>query len=143
MSSLDTLFPAPVTLEVAGVTVEVRELTVSQLPGFLRAAAPVLSVLADEAGFDLVFALSNTAALIDSVEIATGVDRGWLDGLPIRELLRLTEAVVEANADFFAVALPAFIANLAARTARMTAGLTPSNGLLRTDIDGRISGVTP
>lgn len=143
MNDLDTLFPAPVTIKVAGVTIEVRELTVAKLPGFLRASAPVLSALANDAGVDFGTVLTDASGIIDAVQIATDVERAWLDGLPARELLRLLEAVIEANADFFAVALPDFVKTLVARSTRTADGSMKSNSSLRTDIDGATSSSTP
>jgi hypothetical protein len=124
MSELNALLPPPVTVEVAGVVIEVRELTVGQLPRFLAAAGPLLGALD---GLDLALVAGNVGAVIHAVEIATSVERAWLHQLPARELLKLVNAVIEANADFFGVALPAFMRGLVAR-ASPVAGSTTSNG---------------
>ena len=128
MSDLDTLFPVSVTVEVGGITVEIRELTVPQVTEFLRTATPLMSVLSGAAGFELSELLPQMETVVLLVAVATGVDRTWLNTLPAREMLRLITAVVEVNADFFTAALPAFVRHLTAVGARMTAGLTSSSG---------------
>ena len=117
MSDIESLFKPPVTVLVAGVAVEIRELTVRQLPPFLRAAAPVLNAMAAPGGFDLGGVMAHTDAIVAAVQVATGVDPEWLATLPATELLTLLEGVVEANVDFFGQALPSFMARLTGRGA--------------------------
>lgn len=66
--------------------------------------------------------------VIQLIVICCGVERAWVETLPAREALKLVEAIIEVNADFFIVALPAFSAKLTARAVRLTAGPAPSNG---------------
>ncbi|MGH8597167.1 MAG: hypothetical protein ACREXT_10965 [Gammaproteobacteria bacterium] len=120
MSDLEALFPAPRTIEVVGVVLQVRELTIAQLPTFVRALAPVMSALTDESGIEIVTVMNHIKELTDAVEIATGAERAWIDGLPASALLKMIEGVLEANADFFGVALRSFMTNMATRSAIVT-----------------------
>jgi hypothetical protein len=123
MTDLDQLFAPPVSVDIGGQAIEIRELTVGKLAEFLRAAAPIMALF--EQGASVQTLMSEAGAVVESVHVATGIDRGRLNGMPAKALLKLLEGVIEANADFFAAALPAFIATLVEKAAKLRAGLTP------------------
>lgn len=143
MTGLERLFPAPVTVVVAGIPVEIRQITIGQLPRFMRTAAPVLDALMKDGGADMAELLEHLDTVIDLVVIATGMERPRLDTLPAEDLLRLLEAMVEVNGRFFGEALPAFVMKLAAKGAEAMAGLTPSSSSSSTDTSGVRSSATP
>jgi hypothetical protein len=135
MSDIDTLFPEPIRIRVAGEDLEIAELTVAQLPRFLRAIGPLAGAIGGSGGaMDLQAILAGVAqhveALPELVAIVTGRDRDWVNGLRASDLVRLAEAVIEANADFFGQVARS-LQSAAPRLAQATAGVTPSRGSSR------------
>lgn len=143
MTGLDTLIPTPVTVEVAGELVEIRQLTIGQLPRFLRAAAPVLESLMRPEGAEVAELLEHVDTVINLVVIATGIERETLEALPATVLLRLLDVLLEVNGSFFGEALPAFVSKLAAKGAAVMDGLMPPSSSSSTDTPGARSSATP
>ena len=126
MDDLTTLFPEAVVETFGGREVVVRELTVRQLPRFLKAAGPFLASLTTGEDIDAAPVLAHLDALVTAVSVATGVDEEWLGDRPAGDLLRLLEMVVEVNAGFFVHRLPAFAGAVATIVRRTADGSTPS-----------------
>lgn len=143
MTGLDKLFPKPVNVEVAGKLVPIRELTIGQLPRFLRAAAPVLDSLMRQDGAEVGELLEHVDTVVNLVVIATGIERETLEALPATDLIMLLEAMLEVNGRFFGEALPAFVSKLAAKGAAAMDGLTPLSSSSSTDTRGARSSATP
>jgi hypothetical protein len=101
MDELETLDPAPRTVSAGGETIEVRALTIGQLPAFVRALRPALGLL--EGGEVDVVALvaEHGEAVIEAVSVATGRDYAWLAGLAPDAFAVIAGAVLEVNMDFF------------------------------------------
>lgn len=142
MTGLEKLFPKPVNVEVAGKLVQIRELTIGQLPRFLRAAAPVLESLIRPEGAEVAELLEHVDTVVDLVVIATGIERETLEALPATDLIMLLDAMLEVNGRFFGEALPAFVSKLAAKGAAVMDGLTPLSSSSSTDTPGAKSSAT-
>jgi hypothetical protein len=132
MSDLDTLFPEPIRVRVGGDEIAVTELTVAQLPHFVRALGPLAGAFGGQAGAIEPQAIASAIAqhldaLPDLVAVVTGRDSDWARKLTASDLMRLIEAVIEANADFFP-RLAGTLGHLATGMGRATAGVMPSDG---------------
>ena len=129
MDGADILVPETVTLTVAGVAVEVRPLTVGQIPAVLRALKGV-DFSAGIAADDLPRLLeAHGEQLIEAVAIAVKRTTEFVSNLDPVEFLTLASKVVEVNADFFAHRLAPVLAEVMQRVAAAAkpgAGPTPS-----------------
>lgn len=120
--------PLPVSLLIAGDTLELTPLKVGELPAFTRAIRPFAERLgADPDWFALL--AEHGEAVLDALAIASRRPRAWVEGLDVDEAIRLAEALLEVNADFFVRRVSPEIARVAASLdarIRQTAGAMPS-----------------
>lgn len=120
--------PLPVTLVVAGETLELAPLKVGELPAFTRAVRPFAERLGTEPDW-LALLAEEGEAVLAVLAIASRRPRAWIDGLELDEAIRLAEALLEVNADFFVQRVSPQIARAAASLEariRQTAGAAPS-----------------
>jgi hypothetical protein len=120
MDGLDTLIPlptwVPVSLPTGGSeTVEVRPLTVGQIPGFVRAAGPVLKAFGSGEVDWLTLVAEHGEGLIEAVAIAIGRPRAWVADLTVDALIELATTVLTVNGDFFAQRVGPALSRLTAR----------------------------
>lgn len=99
MKELEKIAPIPVRVDVGGKRVSITPIKTRELPAMMRAVGPIM---AEVQRGDIMAALTaNADALIDAVSIGARLDRTWVDGLDVDDLMTLAGAVVESNADFF------------------------------------------
>lgn len=123
---LDVLEPAGSSIRYRGEQLDIRPLTIGQLPKLVRTARPVLdAVLAlddvpdTESGelvtllLDLIEKHSDQVFL--AAAICTGKDAEWIEGGDIDEFAQLALKVFEVNRDFFAQKLEPLLAGRAGR----------------------------
>jgi len=87
------------TVSVAGREIIVRPVRVGALPAFLTAIEPIAREMM--AGDVLATICRQADRIIDAVQIASGVERSWLEQLDAEQFLPLLTAVMRVNADFF------------------------------------------
>lgn len=100
---LNTLCPQPRRLQVGGRTLAITPIRVRELAPFAAALHPLAQAcqsLEDLSNLPLLLA-EHTGDLLALVAVAARVEPDWLEGLGLDELLDLTEACFEVNADFF------------------------------------------
>lgn len=132
--ALDVLDPAGETVAFQGDRVEVRPLTIGQLPRFVRTARPVIDTVlklgegAEESLVETVVDLlaSDGEALYEAVAVATGLPAERVAEAQLDEFLTLAQAVVRVNRDFFVRRLAPLLAR-ARVEAGSGAGPTPSS----------------
>ena len=99
MKDLEKIAPIPVRVDVGGERVSITPIKTRELPAMMRAVGPIM---AEVQRGDIMAALTaNADALINAVSIGARLDRTWVDGLDIDDLVTLAGGVVESNADFF------------------------------------------
>lgn len=135
MSEFDLIDPAATSATFNGRELQIRPLTVGQLPGFARAIKPISgaieAIASGKAAPDLFTILAMVAehgeAVVDAVSIATGVARDELMAATPDQLIELAVAAVKVNADFFKGRLtPAILAAVKKAAAPIPgAGPTP------------------
>ena len=119
--------PAPVTIEIAGETLEITPLRVGELSGMLRAVGPFAEELIGEPDFLRLLA-EHGEAVIEAVAIAARRPKEWVDQLLVDEAIRLATAVFEVNADFFVQRVVPAVKAAAARLNKAPGGAMPSSG---------------
>lgn len=120
--------PVPVALVVADEALELTPLKVGELPAFTRAIRPFAERLGTEPDW-LALLAEHGEAVLAALAIASRQPRAWIDGLDLDEAIRLAEALLEVNADFFVRRVSPQIARAAASLEariRQTAGAAPS-----------------
>lgn len=81
----------------------IQPIKVRDLPAFLAAIEPALH---DLSSGDILGALARHAdGVLTAVQIATGVERSWLDQQTLDVLCELIARVIEVNAGFLASSL--------------------------------------
>ena len=125
MSATDVLPPVPTQVSAGGEMVEITPLRVGELPAFLRAVQPVASRLAGDIDWITLFAEQGEAVL-EVVALACRREKSWVAGLAVDDAIRLAEAAVEVNADFFIRRVAPELSRIAQALATRIAGLTPS-----------------
>lgn len=121
---LDVLEPTAIAVVYLGERLEVRPLTVGQLPRLVRTAKPLidavlaLDALPQDADAGLVTLLleltdQHGEAAITAVAVATGKDAAWIARGNLAEFVELARAVVAANRDFFVQKLAPLLAGRA------------------------------
>jgi hypothetical protein len=95
-------------VECRGESVEVKPLTIGQLPRFVKAVRPLLVVHADTIaadGFSLDMAVgmveSHADQLVAAIAVATGRPAAWINETTLDEFTELATAVFAVNLDFF------------------------------------------
>lgn len=100
-NGMDVIAPAAHGVQFKGRVVEIRPLTVGQIPGVMRA----LKGIDLASGFNMADVPALLAdhgdALIGAVSIAAKLDRAEVESAEADEFLQLIAAVVEVNTDFF------------------------------------------
>lgn len=134
MSEFDVIDPTATLASFKGAQIQIRPLTVGQLPGFARAIKPISgaieAIATGQAAPDLFTILAMVAehgeAIVDAVSIATGVDKAELMAATPDELIELAITAVKVNADFFKGRLtPAILAAVNKAVPTPGAGPTP------------------
>jgi len=129
-SALSALVSPAQEIHVAGKAIRIRPLTVGQLPGFLRAAQPIIAELSSG---DIAQALlREPAAVIEAITIACAQDRVWIDSLYSDDLIKLGTKCIEINLDFFIRRLLPEITAAAETIETATAGLNLPSSLSAT-----------
>lgn len=121
--------PVPVALVIADEALELTPLKVGELPAFTRAIRPFAERLGTEPDW-LSLLAEHGEAVLAALAIASRRPRAWIDGLDLDEAIRLAEALLEVNADFFVRRVSPQIARAAASLEariRQTAGAAPSH----------------
>lgn len=122
-AELAALVNEPRMVHAGGREIAITPIKVRELPAFMRAVEPLFAVAAAGAGVAEMM-LHNSDAVIQSTAIGARVDREWIDGLDLVDLLLLAAAVMEVNADFFVrrlgPALTLAMGSLSVRLAGMT-----------------------
>lgn len=136
IDGLSVLEPDGVAVTYRGERLDIRPLTVGQVPRLVRTARPVVDALlaledlpdASSAGFlDVVIDLiANHGEQIQAaLAIAVDRDQAFIAGGNLAEFTALASSVVEINRDFFVPRLALLQAGLA--RAKRGDGLTPSS----------------
>lgn len=134
---LEVLEPSGTCVTCRGERIEVKPLTIGQLPRLVRRSRPAINAVlaleqipdaSDFAFIDLLLQLaeSHGEAVYEGVGICVDRSPEWMADLPPDEFLVLGRAVYEVNRDFFVQRLGPL---LAARAGLGTAGngRTPSS----------------
>lgn len=120
---LSELVNEPRIVTVGGRDVAVTPIRTRELPAFMRSVEPLFGLAATGAGV-AEMVLHNADAVIQATAIGARVERDWIDGLDLAELLLLAAAIMEVNADFFVrrlgPALTLAMGSLSVRLAGMT-----------------------
>ena len=111
--TLETFFPVAEMVTIAGVEVAIPPLRMRQIPAFQAATTDILPMVV--VGDYLGVVSQHSAAVIDAIAIATGLERDWMRELTRDEMMRLTAAVFEAHIGFFDQCLFPLQAELAGR----------------------------
>lgn len=99
MQTLEKIAPTPLRLDIAGERLSILPIKTRELPGMMKAIAPILGEIQ---GGDILGALAaNADSLVAAVAIGSRKDRAWVDELDLDDLVALAGAVLEVNADFF------------------------------------------
>jgi hypothetical protein len=130
MSDFDAFPPAPQSLAIAGIALEITPIRVGEIPALLAAVRPFAHRLVDGDPDWLALLADHGDALITAIAVASRRPQEWVSGLAMDDAIRLATALFEVNADFFVQRVVPTIQHAAARiNAQMSgplAGLTPS-----------------
>jgi len=121
-SSFAALPPVPNTIHIAGEALDITPLKIGELPAFARAVQPLAAKLGPEPDW-LQLIAEEGAAVIQALAIACRKPSDWVSALALDDAIALSEAVFEANADFF-------IRRVVPEVLRVTAGMTTRIGTL-------------
>ncbi len=132
---LDTLDPAPTPVDYRGERLEIKPLTIGQLPKLVRLARPLIDALMDsdidkltdgaEIGPLLDLLDEHSERVFDAAAMITRRDRAWLEEGDPAEFVQLVKTVIEVNRDFFTRKLAPLLAGRAKPSSGN--GLTASN----------------
>jgi len=94
-------FPAtPVSLDLAGTTLDLTPIRLGELPRFLTIVRPFAESLETEPDWGDLLARHGEAVL-ELLVLTTRRERAWIDALSLEDAVRLAAAVFEVNAGFF------------------------------------------
>jgi hypothetical protein len=136
--ALDVLEPSGSSVTYRGELIDVKPLTIGQLPKLVRTARPVINAVlalqtlpddADGDGFvDLLVGLvaDHGEAIYQAAAICIGKTPEWVAGGDLDEFVVLAKALVEVNRDFFVQKLGPLLGSQGG-SLLSGAGLTPSN----------------
>ena len=125
---LDAFVPETIRVTLPRGPVDVRPLTVGQLPGFGRAVTPIMPLLLS--GQIVPALMADPEAFFEAVAISTGLPTDELKALDPAHFIPLAQAVIEVNVDFFdRRLLPAARAAEQAILARMARLTDPTGDL--------------
>jgi len=126
--------PLPLSMEIHGEALDLTPLRVGELPAFVRAIRSFAEQLTTSVDWLGIFA-DHGDALLDALAIASRRPRSWVEALALDEAIRLGEALLEVNADFFIQRVSPQIDRVATRIAtglaartHATVGPTPCSG---------------
>jgi hypothetical protein len=123
---LGAFVPETIRVDLRDRVVDIKPLTVGQLPAFSRAVTPILPALLS--GQIMPALMAEPEALVSAVAVSTGLDPSDLRAMDPVDFVALAQAVIEVNVDFFARRLlPATRAAEQAILAQMVA-LAPPDG---------------
>jgi hypothetical protein len=142
--ALDVLEPQAREVSYRGERLEIRPLTVGQLPRLVRTARPVLDALfaqqalpempaegatVDRDTLELLLDLvgDHGDAVFEAAALAVGRDAEWVAGGDPAEFAELATAVIEVNRDFFVRKLAPLLGGRAAIPDASGAGQTASS----------------
>jgi hypothetical protein len=121
--------PLPVSIEIRGETLDLTPLRIGELPAFVRAVRPFAEQLTTGVDWFGICA-DHGEPLLDALAIAGRRPRCWVEDLSLDEAIRLAEALLEVNADFFVRCVSPEIdrvaSRLAARTQAIVGGMRSS-----------------
>lgn len=151
---LNVLEPAGSSVSYLGEQLEIKPLTIGQLPRLVRAARPVIDAvlkieqLPDENSDELVALVlelvdKHSDGVFAVAAICSGKDADWLQNGPLDEFVILAKSIFEVNRDFFVQKLAPLLGGRAASLAALGAGRTPSNSSSSTDTTSTTSADTP
>ena len=125
---LAVLDPASTAVDYVGERLEIKPLTIGQLPKLVRLARPLIDGLMDsdfdkltdgaEIGPLLDLLDQHSEGVFDAAALVTGRDREWIESGNPAEFVQLVRTVIEVNRDFFTRKLAPLLA----------ARAKPSNG---------------
>ena len=122
--------PLPVSIEIRGEILDLTPLRVGELPAFVRAIRPFAERLTTAVDWFGVCA-DHGEALLEALALASRRPRLWVEGLSLDEAIRLAEALLEVNADFFlrrvSPEIDRVASRLAARTQAIVGGMRSSD----------------
>jgi hypothetical protein len=122
--------PVPVSIEIAGESIDLTPLKVGEVPAFARAVQPIAASLSASPDW-LALLAEHGQALIEAIALASRRPVDWVAVLDLDEAVRLAEAVFGVNADFFIQRLLPSVMRAAARIGQTlespTPGATPSS----------------
>lgn len=122
MEGLEVWTPEPRKVAAGGIEVAVRPLPLGRLAPFYRAVRPIAPLLA---GGAYTLAIEADTPSVRAVIVAGAeVAPEWVDGLMLDEAIRLLQAVVAVNADFFRGRAAAALADAQAEMRRLFGDLT-------------------
>jgi hypothetical protein len=104
MSELEIVSPPEKQIEFLGRKIALTPITMGKLQRFTIAVRPIAAdlFLALEGSGDVVQTIElHGERMIEAVSIATGIEQTELESVLPDDFLKLAEAVVEVNADFF------------------------------------------
>lgn len=133
IEGLDVIEGEARALKIGGELIDLRPLTVGQLPAFARAVRPIVSSLggADITPETIIELLADHGdSIIDAVHVATRIPADRIRQLGLDEMLTVVSEVISVNRDFLTGRLPAAMQAAASRIVPATpspgAGPTPS-----------------
>ncbi|MDP2786256.1 MAG: hypothetical protein Q8O38_16935 [Sulfurimicrobium sp.] len=127
MTELETLFPQPIEIIVAGKSLSILPIKVGKLPAFIRAVAPFFAVFKQGGEVDFIVLLADHGdSVLDACAIGSGTDRAFIDDLDPAQLVNIAQLVVEVNMDFFTRRLVPVITAAARVAARTGASSSPA-----------------
>ncbi|MGH8572894.1 MAG: hypothetical protein ACREX8_10000, partial [Gammaproteobacteria bacterium] len=100
MDDFAALPPVPGSIDIDGETIEISPLRIGELPAFTRAIRPFAEQLTGEMDWPSLIA-DHGEAVLQALAIAARRPCSWVEGLAIDEAIRLADALLEVNADFF------------------------------------------
>ena len=127
MDDFAALPPVPTSIEIGGEPIEILPLRIGELPAFARTIRPFAEQLTGELDWDTIIA-DHGEAVLQALAVATRRPCSWVEGLAIDDAIRLADALLEANADFFVRAVTPACTRMAEHLASRMAGLGRSSG---------------
>lgn len=136
---LDILDPAPVEVAYRGERLEIRPLTIGQIPKVVRLARPIIDALLDadlgDTGGDdgdivaLVLRMvgDHGEAAAQAAAVITGRPVDWIEGGHAAEFALLARSVYEVNRDFFAQALAPLLSGWTGAASQSESGDGPTS----------------
>ena len=128
--SPETLFDAlphlPTSIEIGGEPIEISPLRIGELPAFTRAIRPFAEQLAGEVDWPVLI-VDHGEAVLQALAVASRRPYSWIEGLPLDDAIRLADALLEVNADFFVRRVVPACTRMAGNLASRVAGPPPSS----------------